>query len=93
MISQFLDVDALYEERALLLGRIGRHEQALSIYAHVLRDHAAAENYCRKQYSPEKEGAKDVYLSLLTVSSVMACTKISVNHSRFPATLAADSPR
>jgi hypothetical protein len=28
----------LLEERALLLGRMGKHEQALFIYVHVLKD-------------------------------------------------------
>ena len=27
-----------YEERAILLGRLGRHEQALGIYVHILKD-------------------------------------------------------
>ena len=27
-----------FEERAILLGHLGRHEQALAIYVHVLRD-------------------------------------------------------
>ncbi len=67
LISQFLDIDALYHERALLLGRIGRHDQALAVYAHVLHDTKAAEDYCRRTYSPDREGARDVYLSLLTV--------------------------
>ena len=33
----------LFEERALLLSRLGRHELALAIYAHVLKDPAMAE--------------------------------------------------
>ena len=32
-----------YEERAILLGRLGRHEQALGIYIHVLHDTKLAE--------------------------------------------------
>lgn len=32
-----------YEERAILLGRLGRHEQALGIYVHVLHDDRLAE--------------------------------------------------
>ena len=31
-----------YEERAILLGRLGRHEQALAIYVHALRDNKMA---------------------------------------------------
>ena len=34
-----------YEERAILLGGLGRHEQALAIYVHVLKDCSMAERY------------------------------------------------
>jgi len=34
---------AFYHERALLLGRVGRHEEALAIYIHVLHDVKLAE--------------------------------------------------
>lgn len=33
----------LLEERALLLGRMGKHEQALFIYVHILKDTGIAE--------------------------------------------------
>ena len=33
----------LLEERALLLGRMGKHEQALFIYVHILKDTHMAE--------------------------------------------------
>lgn len=33
----------LLEERALLLGRMGKHEQALFIYVHILKDTRMAE--------------------------------------------------
>ena len=33
----------LFEERALLLSRLGRHEVALAIYAHVLKEPEMAE--------------------------------------------------
>lgn len=65
MITKFLSLDALWEERAVLLGRIGRHEPALEIYAQRIGDQKMAEEYCRKHYDREKEGARDVYLILL----------------------------
>jgi len=34
---------AFYHERALLLGRVGRHEEALAIYIHILHDAKLAE--------------------------------------------------
>ncbi|KAM8921627.1 vam6/Vps39-like protein [Pelodytes ibericus] len=57
--------DGLLEERALLLGRMGKHEQALFIYVHILKDTNMAEQYCHKHYDAKKDGSKDVYLSLI----------------------------
>ncbi|EMP39590.1 Vam6/Vps39-like protein [Chelonia mydas] len=64
LISDF-PFDGLLEERALLLGRMGKHEQALIIYVHILKDTKMAEMYCHKHYDRSKDGNKDVYLSLL----------------------------
>ncbi|XP_037342949.1 vam6/Vps39-like protein [Pungitius pungitius] len=64
LISDF-PFDGLLEERALLLGRMGKHEQALFIYVHILKDTGMAEEYCHSHYSSAVEGNKDVYLSLL----------------------------
>jgi Vam6/Vps39-like protein vacuolar protein sorting-associated protein 39 len=66
MLSRFPFND-LFEERALLLSRIGQHEQALNIYAHKLQDEQMAERYCERTYNPEQEDSRDVYLSLLKV--------------------------
>ncbi|XP_031566770.1 vam6/Vps39-like protein [Actinia tenebrosa] len=57
--------ESFYYERALLLGRVGRHEEALSIYIHILNDPKLAEEYCLRTYSEEREGSSDVYVSLL----------------------------
>uniref|UniRef100_A0A3Q3C9K9 VPS39 subunit of HOPS complex n=1 Tax=Haplochromis burtoni TaxID=8153 RepID=A0A3Q3C9K9_HAPBU len=43
LISDF-PFDGLLEERALLLGRMGKHEQALFIYVHILKDTHMAED-------------------------------------------------
>uniref|UniRef100_A0A8C4F933 VPS39 subunit of HOPS complex n=1 Tax=Dicentrarchus labrax TaxID=13489 RepID=A0A8C4F933_DICLA len=64
LISDF-PFDGLLEERALLLGRMGKHEQALFIYVHILKDTRMAEEYCHGHYNSSVEGNKDVYLSLL----------------------------
>ncbi|XP_058605490.1 vam6/Vps39-like protein isoform X2 [Onychostoma macrolepis] len=64
LISDF-PFDGLLEERALLLGRMGKHEQALFIYVHILKDTRMAEEYCHGHYDPSANGNKDVYLSLL----------------------------
>ena len=40
-----LPSEDMFEVRALLLGRLGRHEGALQIYVYQLDDHATAEEY------------------------------------------------
>lgn len=42
-LSLFTFCSGLLEERALLLGRMGKHEQALLIYVHILKDTRMAE--------------------------------------------------
>lgn len=64
-LLSYFPLDDFYEERAILLGRLGRHEQALAIYVHVLDDQRSAEEYCISHYDDDKEGSKDVYLHLL----------------------------
>uniref|UniRef100_A0AAR2KF02 CNH domain-containing protein n=1 Tax=Pygocentrus nattereri TaxID=42514 RepID=A0AAR2KF02_PYGNA len=64
LISDF-PFDGLLEERALLLGRMGKHEQALFIYVHILKNTHMAEEYCHRHYDKSADGSKDVYLSLL----------------------------
>ena len=51
IMCRFVD---LFEEKALLLGRLGRHDVALALYAHVLKDPKMAEEYCRRTYDPEE---------------------------------------
>nr|XP_024003235.1 LOW QUALITY PROTEIN: vam6/Vps39-like protein [Salvelinus alpinus] len=63
LISDF-PFDGLLEERALLLGRMGKHEQALFIYVHVLKDTHTAEEYCHRHYDKETDRNQDVYLSV-----------------------------
>ena len=43
MLSYYLSSVAFHHERALLLGRVGRHEEALTIYIHILHDAKLAE--------------------------------------------------
>nr|CAG4643012.1 EOG090X0131 [Ilyocryptus agilis] len=57
--------DCLFEERALLLGKLGQHELALSIYINILNDMTAALQYCNSCYRSESPANKDVYFYLL----------------------------
>lgn len=59
--------DGFHEERAILLGRIGRHHEALEIFAHVLKDSAAAEEYCQRYHMPDDESASKVFMHLLSI--------------------------
>ncbi|KAF9509816.1 hypothetical protein BS47DRAFT_1411338 [Hydnum rufescens UP504] len=52
--------------RAILLGRLGKHEAALEIYVYRLHDYSEAEEYCKSVYnsSPDPTG---VFLTLLRI--------------------------
>lgn len=67
LLSRVLNLEGLFEEKAALFGRIGRHDMALSIYVCNIGNRQMAEDYCVRVYDKEKEDAKDVYLSLLKI--------------------------
>lgn len=58
----------MLEERAILLGKLGRHEQALTIYTNILKDMPAALEYCNicfQSGSPaNKEVAENIILMI-----------------------------
>lgn len=56
--------DGMFEERAILLGKLGRHEEALAIYVHILKDPKMAENYCAITYDPDNPQGRQVFLHL-----------------------------
>ncbi|KAF9026027.1 hypothetical protein BDZ89DRAFT_1135054 [Hymenopellis radicata] len=58
-----LSSEDLFEARAILLGRLGRHDQALELYAYNLKDHLKAEEYC-KRYYPD---TSTIFLTLLRI--------------------------
>jgi len=60
-----LPYDCLFEERAILLGKLGRHEQALSIYVNILDSIPAALDYCHSCYQSQSPSTKEVYYYLL----------------------------
>lgn len=55
--------NCMFEERALINGKLGRHEDALGIYILVLGDHQRALEYCEKAYTTK--GAKNVYVEVV----------------------------
>ncbi|KAL7310879.1 Vacuolar morphogenesis protein 6 [Mucor circinelloides] len=62
-----LPIDDLFEERAILLSRIGQHDQALDIYVYKLENYVMAEEYCTKVYQEDPVKGEKMYLTLLKV--------------------------
>ncbi|GBE87785.1 Vacuolar morphogenesis protein [Sparassis crispa] len=59
-----LPSEDLFEAKAILLGRLGRHDSALEIYVYRLEDYTKAEAYCKRVYKPGSE-TSNVFLTLL----------------------------
>ncbi|TGZ32275.1 Vam6/Vps39-like protein [Temnothorax longispinosus] len=68
--------DSLFEERAIILGRLGRHQQAISIYVSLLNDIPRATQYCQNVYTryqnqdraekqKQTDNADEVYVLLI----------------------------
>ncbi|GAA6062923.1 hypothetical protein JCM10212_007154 [Sporobolomyces blumeae] len=60
-----LPSEDMHEVRAILLGRLGRHEGALQIYVYQLEDHATAEQYCKRVYDSDESMRATIFLLLL----------------------------
>jgi hypothetical protein len=60
VLPQF-PLHCLYEERALLLGSLGRHKEALSLYLYQVHELSEALSYCEKHYI---KGSQVVYTTL-----------------------------
>ncbi|CAK1543127.1 unnamed protein product [Leptosia nina] len=59
--------DTLFEERAVILGKLGRHEQALAIYIQILGDVERAIRYCDNVWDRANEKSTDVYVILMRI--------------------------
>ncbi|XP_073983190.1 vacuolar protein sorting 39 [Rhodnius prolixus] len=57
--------DSMFEERALINGKLGLHEHALSIYLILLGDYNRALEYCDKVYKEGGPGSDKVYVEVL----------------------------
>ena len=74
ILSQYLLNDGLFDERAMVMGKVGNHDEALAIYVTILASTDKAEAYCNRIYDKNKAGNRDVsvtfplvYCSLQTV--------------------------
>ncbi|EGD80975.1 hypothetical protein PTSG_01557 [Salpingoeca rosetta] len=57
--------DVLVEERAVLLGQLNRHAEALRILANDVADPSFAEDYCNDNYDPHDLDRRNLYMVLL----------------------------
>lgn len=57
----------MFEEKAILLGKQGLHEQALSIYVCVLGDVERAKKYCEHVYSRHTPESNEVFVLLMKI--------------------------
>ncbi|PCH42287.1 rab guanyl-nucleotide exchange factor [Wolfiporia cocos MD-104 SS10] len=61
-----LPSEDLFEAKAILLGRLGRHDNALELYVYRLQDYIKAEEYCKRIYRPNSD-TSNVFLTLLRI--------------------------
>lgn len=79
--------EGLCEERAIVVGKLGQHEEALSIFIYVLNNPKRAEEYCSSVYKKKLPNSKDIFFLLLklylhppeTFSSTQLQRKMSVS--------------
>ncbi|KAJ7717681.1 vacuolar sorting protein 39 domain 2-domain-containing protein [Mycena metata] len=65
-LYNMISSEDLFEARAILLGRFGRHDQALELYVYRLQDYLKAEQHCARVYRAGTE-TSNVYLTLLRI--------------------------
>ncbi|KAI0370322.1 hypothetical protein BV20DRAFT_1121321 [Pilatotrama ljubarskyi] len=61
-----LPPEDFFEAKAILLGRLGRHDSALEVYVYRLQDYLKAEEYCKRVYQPNSPTA-NIFLTLLRI--------------------------
>ncbi|KAL0169145.1 hypothetical protein M9458_033741, partial [Cirrhinus mrigala] len=58
----------LHVERAILLGKSGKHKKALEVLVHKEKDQQAAENYCwRTSAGQDRKFTQGMFLTLLQI--------------------------
>ena len=82
---------ALMQERAIIYGRLGRHEEALLIYANVLMDSKLAEEHCEKYYNDKNQGIYVILFKAYTnptlLSTFSTIKRIRYSHPKVPEAL------
>ncbi|XP_058451128.1 vam6/Vps39-like protein [Malaya genurostris] len=55
----------LFEARAIILGRLGKHEKVVAIFVQILGDFDKAVEYCNQTYDENDPKSCDVYVTLI----------------------------
>lgn len=64
-MSHLISYAEFVEERALLLGRLGRHTEALRIITHEVKDPMLAEEYCCEHFDIQDVNRRNLFMILL----------------------------
>uniref|UniRef100_A0A915EPE8 Protein farnesyltransferase subunit beta n=1 Tax=Ditylenchus dipsaci TaxID=166011 RepID=A0A915EPE8_9BILA len=72
----------LLEERAIIYGRLKRHDEALSIYSNILLDYAGAEHYCSTYFDPNDEVNSKVFFMLFKAYACPPPEESSNSHEK-----------
>lgn len=65
-MKQFPEND-LFEERAIILGKLKRHEKVLAIHVQILGDIPKAVKYCEEVYDIDTEAAQTIFIQLIEI--------------------------
>lgn len=57
----------LFEERAIILGKLKRHEKVLAIHIQILGDVPKAVTYCVNVYNSDPNAAKNIFIQLIEI--------------------------
>lgn len=55
----------LFVERAIVLGKLGKHEKVIAIYVQVLGDVNGAADYCDQVYQQDEVANANIYVQLI----------------------------
>lgn len=62
---QYFPTKDLFEERAIIMGKSGKHEKVIAIYIQILGDIDKATAYCESAYDQSNNAASNVFVILI----------------------------
>lgn len=66
VLSNFPE-DDLFEERAIILGKLKRHEKVIAIHIQILGNIQTAIEYCNKVYESDANATKTIFIQLIEI--------------------------